>query len=201
MNSSTDVAENDIKKFKILIVGDPDVTTSFFSRNRTNELEPSTITTLKAREINIQDMRFELWYCHEMESSEEKNQSFEDAEGVIALFSKGDKDSFSYIPHCISDVIKYAGKMLPTFVMGLSKDDLIEQISREDVLDYLYSLGNVSACMVPYVELERPSFTSIEEVLIDLVKIIECNRIENCFIKPAILRGQCGLKQFEVKTE
>ena len=174
MNNSSDIVENGIKRFKILIVGDPDVATSFFSRNDSNELQPGTITTLKAREINIQDMRFELWYCHEMKDPEERNQAFEDAEGVVALFTKGDQDSFGYIPHCISDVIKYAGKMLPTFVLGLSKDNFLEQLSKEDVLDYLYSLGNVSACMIPYVELDTPTFQSVEEVLKDLVKIIDC---------------------------
>ncbi|MCE7735567.1 MAG: hypothetical protein GPJ54_11860 [Candidatus Heimdallarchaeota archaeon] len=200
MNSSKDGVENDVKSFKILIVGDPDIATSFFSKNESNEMQPGTVTTLKAREINIQDMRFELWYCHELKDPKERDETFEEAEGVIALFAKGDRDSFGYIPHCITDVVKFAGKMLPTFVLGLSKENLLEQISKEDVLDYLYSLGNVSSCMIPYVELDKPTFQSVEEVLMDLVKIIECDKIDNCFTKPAILRGHCGLKQFEVKT-
>ena len=199
IDNSQDVA---IKKFKILIVGDPDIATTFFSDTKTDELQTTSITKIKAREINIQDMRFELWYCHEMENDEEeKRNAFEEASGVIALFNKGEETSFSYIPHCISEVVKYSGRMLPTFVLGLSRENVLETVSKEDVLDYLYSLGNVSACMIPYVELNSPNFTNIEEVLIDLVKIIDCDKIDNCFAKPAILRGNCGLKQFDIKND
>lgn len=195
-NDISDTNAKTSEPYKILIVGDPDITTSFIHSAIENiTQEGKNQFSMFIAKVQINDMRFELWHC-DKENNKINKEQFESAQGVIALFNKGDENSFNYIPHCITEVIANSGKMLPTYVVGMVDENTEDDIPKEDILEYLYNLGNTASCLVPYAELEVQEFADIESVLTDLVRIIDCNQIEKCYAKPAIIRGKCGLKQF-----
>ena len=176
------------KSYKILLIGQPDERNIFLEAINLNKGKQNNHYIMKLGETRL-DV-----YTPEFNDS----TLYEKADGSITLFNHANIETFYDLPNVIANTIRQVGKMIPTVVVGINilpSSIHDEKISREEVLDYLYKLGDVCTCMIPYFELiEKTTNTTIFS---DLITIIECKDIERCFKIAAIRRGKCGIHQFQ----
>ena len=176
------------KSYKILLIGQTDETNIFLEANKLNKVKNNNYYVMDIGETKL------TIYTPDFNDS----SLYENVDGSITLFNHANLDTYYDLPNVIANTIRQAGKMPPTVVVGInilpsSVHD--ERLSKEEVLEYLYTLGDVCTCMIPYFELVEKSST--QTVFEDLITIIECKDIERCFKITAIRRGKCGIHQFQ----
>ena len=202
-DNSADEVLNYAGPFKIAVIGDLSTSKDAVlnkmlggtHQERINQCEGTKSFHVQSEEIAA---KFDIWYRDD--DSADQHPCFKDTNGAIAVFDQTDRKSFENMMTHVKEMIDLAGKMLPLIIIGNNSGGKITQdyIMREEVLEFAYSLGNVSNCKIPYLEHKF----GVRKINLDPLKflkdIIICEKMDGCFAKPTQLRNSCDLKQFYI---
>lgn len=202
-NKSDEDVLNYSGPFKIAVIGDFSTSKDAVIDNmlgathheRTSQCEGTKSFQIQSEELAA---KFDIWYRDN--ASVDQYPCFKDANGAIVVFDQTDRLSFENMMNHVKQMINLGGKMLPLIIIGNNSGGEITEdyIMREEVLEYAYSLGNVSNCKIPYLEHKF----GVRKINLDPLKflkdIIICDKMEGCFNKPTQLRQSCDLKQFYI---
>ncbi len=189
--------------FKIAVIGDMNNSKDAVINDMlggTHREKVSQCEGTKSFKIQSEELaaKFDIWYRDD--ASADQLPCFKETNGVIVVFDQEDRNSFEIMIEHVKQMINLGGKMLPLLIIGNNSSGQITQdyIMREEVLEYAYSLGNVSNCKVPYLEHKF----GVRKINLDplkfLLEILVCEKMDGCFAKPAQLRQSCDLKQFYI---
>jgi hypothetical protein len=201
-NSDSDVLSYS-GPFKIVVIGDMNASKDAVINNMLGATDRELISECegtKSFKVHSDELaaKFNIWYRDD--ASTDQYPCFKDAQGVLVVFDLLDRGSFENMVEHVKQMINLGGKMLPLIIIGNNFGGEITEdyIMREEVLEYAYSLGNVSNCKVPYLEHKF----GVRKLNLDPLKflkdIIICEKMEGCFNKPTQLRQSCDLKQFYI---
>jgi GTPase SAR1 family protein len=184
------------EKLKIIFIGDDKTGRSEIFANllaTENTESKGAITSISK---NLDGTLYEFWnFLNSDNLKSKKELYYTDADAAIAVFNRQDTESFTSIPCWISEMIKFK-KMLPLVIIGNSVGKAENVVNKEEVLEFVYNLGDCSACKIPYIETTSPEKLNYSEILKNLLLIIECDKKDKCFDKVSQLRKLCDLQQF-----